>query len=69
MLSITENDFIGFELLFHDAKMTFFGNVFNKQRNNLSAPILKKIAIHAFEPLDTPNPKNQNLIILTMQGS
>ena len=53
MLSITENDIIGFEPLFHDAKMTFFGNVFNKQRNNQSTPILKKLAIHAFEPLNT----------------
>ena len=53
MFSITENDFIEFELLFPDAKITFFGNVFNKPRNNQSDPILKKLAIHAFEPLNT----------------
>ena len=54
ILSITENDFIGFELLFQDAKITFFGKVFNKQRKNKSSYILKKLAIHAFESLNTP---------------
>ena len=30
MLSIPENEFVEFELFFHDVKITVFGNVLNK---------------------------------------
>lgn len=49
MLSILENDFIGFELLFHETKMIVFGKVKNQTRTNQSYHIPEKLTVHNFQ--------------------
>ena len=48
VLSILDNDFIWFELLFHETKMIVFGNVKTQTSANQSCHISEKLAIYGF---------------------